>query len=70
MDTKTIISETGKAHGFGSDPWKWVSGLSDAEREHVKNGTAIVLVDGAPGYAGTTIRRVLYSRGRYIHRMP
>lgn len=76
---RTIVSETATAHGWGSDPWKrerWVSGLSGEEREHVRNGTARVIVTGCPpagGGTGTRVRMVVnagrYSNG-FTHRLP
>jgi hypothetical protein len=69
-----ITSKTGEAHGFGSDPWKWVSFLTTEEKAAIRNGET-VLVTGCPpcgGSRGTgcTVRRVIYSKGmrRYLHR--
>jgi hypothetical protein len=72
---RVMLSRTGKAHGWGSDPWKWVSGLTGDERRAVQDETAIVLVGGCPpdgggNGLGTRVRQVLYARGRYIHRVP
>jgi len=36
MKVKKIISETAVIHGRGSDPYKWVSGLTKSERETVR----------------------------------
>jgi len=60
--------------GWGSDPWKWVSGLTPAEKEFVKDG-GILLVDGCPrsgggNGTGTTLRRVVCKNGRWVHRLP
>jgi hypothetical protein len=33
-----IVSTSGVGHGWGSDPWKWVSGLTAAERAAVRAG--------------------------------
>ena len=68
-----ITSETGVAHGFGSAKYKWVSHLTAEEREHVKNGTATVLVTDCPPCGGgngrgCTTRKVVYRSGRYVHR--
>ena len=73
MDTqKAIISQTGVAHGWGSDPFKWVSYLTKEEQQAVKDGQT-VLVTGCPpcgggNRTGCTLRRVIRSNGRYTHR--
>lgn len=71
-EMKPIISSTGVAHGWGSDPYKWVSGLTKEERRAVKDGKT-VLVTGCPPCGGgsgkgCTTRRVLYISKRYVHR--
>jgi len=73
---KTIVSKTATAHGWGSDPWKRVSGLTSEERDHVRNGTARVIVTGCPpagGGNGTGTRvRMVVDAGHYgfTHRLP
>jgi hypothetical protein len=67
-----IMSETGVGHGWGTAPWKWVSGLTDAERAAVRAGE-IVLISGCPlsgGSYGTTIRQVVIVNGYWVHRVP
>lgn len=71
---KTMISKTGIGHGWGSDPYKWVSYLTPEERAHVRNGTAIVIITGCPpdcGNHGITFRQAV-DRGKYgiTHRVP
>lgn len=41
-----LVSATGRQHGYGSDPYKWVSGLTAEERDAVRAG-AVVLVTGS-----------------------
>ena len=70
-----IISPTGKAYGWGTDGYRWVSGLSKSEREGLKKGTATVVVTGCPGdingRSGITWRVVKYSpKYGYTHRLP
>ncbi len=77
IETRTnkavIVSVTGRAHGYGSHIYKWVSRLSAEERKAVQCGSHIVLVTGcAPGTngsSGITYRQVIYKNGRYDHRM-
>lgn len=64
---KIRISQTGEIHGRGSDQWKWVSKLTDEEREAVRNGETVVIPDEVgPGRCG--LKRVVYNNGRYYHR--
>lgn len=73
VEKPIIISKTGKAHGFGSAKYKWVSGLTKEEQNHVKNNTAIVIVTGCPlsgGNHGITYRVVSYGAYGYKHNMP
>lgn len=66
---KIIVSKTGEIHGRGSDPWKWVSRLTDEERRAVRENTAIVLVPDDNGHHMTTpFKRVKFYRGRYSHK--
>ena len=70
-----IISRTGRQNGAGSDPYKWVSGLTAAEREHTRHGTALVVVTGCPTHAGNPPYRVVvwdagWGGGRTIPRLP
>lgn len=67
-----IVSKTGVGHGWGSDPWKWVSHLTADERRAVRAGQ-IVLITGCPpesGNSGSTLRQVVIdNRGGYTHRI-
>lgn len=69
-----IVSQTGIIHGRGTDSYKWVSGLTPAERQHVRNNTAIVLIpDDNPNPMCTPYKQVLcyhrFKRGCcYYHR--
>ena len=67
-----VVSRTGVGHGWGSDRWKWVSGLTPEERVAVRAGK-IVLITGCPpagGNYGTTVRQVVAQYGRFGHRLP
>lgn len=66
----TRISQTGIGHGWGSDPYKWVSNLTAEERATVKNGELVLITD-CPTHAGNpSFRSVIYANGRYTHRIP
>ena len=59
------ICKTGRAM-----PDSRASGLTRDEREHARNGD-LVVIHGCPPYRdGTTIRQVVYRRGRYRTRKP
>ena len=69
----TIISTTGKIHGRGSQPFKWVSGLNKQERIAVRTGTAIVLIADDNTHPNCTkYKQVTYFRGlcggKYLHK--
>lgn len=68
----TIISKTGKQHGYGRDPYKWVSGLTKEEKEAVKAGKVVIITGCRPAHGthGTTRRVVKYINGRYVPRVP
>jgi hypothetical protein len=40
-----IVSKTAVSHGYGRDPYKWVSGLTNDERAAVRNGETVVYLD-------------------------
>ena len=71
-----MISRTGQQHGAGSDPYKWVSGLTPEERVAAKSGSALVVVTDSPACRDrrltrselATVRVVLYKRGHYVPR--
>jgi hypothetical protein len=67
-----IVSTSGVGHGWGSDPWKWVSGLTAAERAAVRAGDIVLITDcpRAGGSYGTTVRQVVIAGGRFSHRVP
>jgi len=68
MSDKPIISQTGEIHGRGSDPFKWVSGLTDAERQAVRDGRVVLVRDDNQHPATTAFKRVMFRHGRYYHR--
>ena len=65
-----IVSRTGEIHGAGSDPWKWVSRLTEGERTHVKRGGTVLVWGGSTHGGHPPWRKVLYRNGRYTHRVP
>jgi hypothetical protein len=67
-----IISKTGKQHGYGTAKYKWVSGLTKAERDAVRDGKKVYITGSRPagGNHGTTMRLVRYYNGRYLPRVP
>lgn len=74
-----IFSKTAYACGYGSEPYKWVAGLSKTERERVRCGGLVALLaqarDGPGGQSGTYYRIATYKRvddkhGRYNRRVP
>jgi len=66
-----IISTTGRVHGWGKDPYKWVSYLTGEERAAVRAEQLVVVLHGASTHGGhPPYRKVIYSWGRYQHRVP
>lgn len=70
--SKVIVSSTGVINGRGTAPWKWVSGLSDEERAHVRNGTALVFIRdyNAHHHTQSGWKVVLWVGRKYVHREP
>lgn len=66
----TVIMSDGRCRGFGSDPYKWVSGLTAEERETVRSGGLVVVDSGHPcdGKNGTTLRKVVLRGNRWTRR--
>ena len=65
-----IVSTTGKLQGFGRDIYKWVSYLTRAERQAVREGE-LVVIWGAPTHGGNPpYRKVVFQDGRFVHRVP
>lgn len=69
---KYYLSETGVIQGRGTQPWKYVSHLSDEERAAVKDGSGIVLIRDyqAFHYTQSGYKQVFFMSGRYVHREP
>jgi len=66
---KIIFSTTGEIHGRSSDPYKWVSRLTAAERAHVLAGGTVLIRDhAARHHTQSGWKRVVYRHGRYMHR--
>jgi len=71
QDKPVIISSTGEVHGWGRHPYKWVSRLTPSERTAVQDGALVVVERGASTHSGhPPYRKVVYSWGRYRHRVP
>lgn len=66
--TKIIIDGTAK--GFGSDRYRWVSGLSSEAKEALKSNSALVICERPFNDAHGNWYVVTYSHGRYNHRLP
>ena len=68
-----IIAASATLHGIGSDPWKWVSGLTSDERDAVDRGDLVVVLsnDRHRTYAGHPPFRIVVRYGRkFYHRVP
>lgn len=69
-----IISKTGEVHGYGSDPYKWVSHLTKEEREAVRAGRVVLVKAGRKskcGPGGTYWRQAVATPwGRIVQRVP
>jgi hypothetical protein len=67
-----VYSSTGEKHGRGSMPYRWVSGLTDRERELVREGFPVVIDRGVSTHAGNPpVRACIYTHdGRYDCRVP
>jgi len=63
-----ILSRTAEIHGRGSDPYKWVSRLTETERRHVRTGGLVLIRDTNPHPACSAFKKVVYRNGRYYHR--
>lgn len=64
------ISETATQHGFGRDPWKWVSGLTREERARVRAGNPVWFAGRPCNDSPSGWRVAIYRHGRYIPRCP
>lgn len=75
VEVEVIFSESGTVHGFGSERYKWVSGLEKFEQEAVKAGHVVIVESarksGGGNGTGTYYRQVTYTPGYgYGHRVP
>lgn len=66
--SKIMLSVTGIINGRGSSKYRWVSGLTKAERDHVKSGGIVLIRDTCKHYMCTPFKRVTYFNGRYSHK--
>jgi hypothetical protein len=67
-----VFSKSGLAHGWGRDPWKWVSGLSEESKAAIAAGHTVFIEDCHPasnGVSGSTRRQVIWKGDRYVHRL-
>lgn len=64
-----IISRTAQIHGRGSQPYRWVSGMTLDERLAVKRGELVLIRDHHP-LSGCDYKRVVYDRrsNKFGHR--
>ena len=62
-----IISKTGRIHGRGSDTHKWVSKLTQEERDAVRAGDVVLIADDNGHYTTTEFKQVHWCGG-YYHR--
>jgi len=62
-----IISTTAVIHGRGRNRFKWVSGLTEQEREAVHRGELVLIRDHNTHHSTTEYKEVSYSYGRYKH---
>lgn len=71
METPRIYVSTASMYGWGSDPWKGVSYVSDEDRANYLAGALVILTGGRPAYGsqGTTLRRLDRSGDRWTHRL-
>jgi hypothetical protein len=72
---KIFFSDSASQHGFGSDPFKWVSGATKAEREAAKRGDIVLFEqrvqrNGSSASRRTEYRQMVYKNGRYVPRVP
>lgn len=65
-----IKSTTAIKHGYGSMPYRTVSGLSKIERDTVKNGELVYFIITKTHYMQSGYKIVTYFNGRYDSREP
>ena len=65
-----ILSKTGKIHGVGSDPYKWVSGLTQKERDADRKGKIVYIKYRPNHYTQSGFKICKYTYGRWGHREP
>lgn len=72
MYDKAHVSEA-RAYGWGSEPWKGVSGLTELEKYLINSGSLVMIENCPPAggsRGGTTLRKVIEANGRFYHRVP
>lgn len=67
---KVKESKTAVKHGGGSMPYRWVSKLTDAERELVRKGGLVFFRVPKKHYTQSGFKVVTYYRGKYGFREP
>lgn len=75
VEVDVIFSGSGKVNGYGSERYKWVSGLTKEEQAAVKAGNVVIVEGSRPSGGGngtgTYYREVTYAQGYgYGHRVP
>lgn len=63
-----IISTTAVIHGRGKNRFKWVSGLTEQERDAVRRGELVLVRDHNTHHTTTEYKQVSYNYGKYQHR--
>lgn len=63
-----IISTTAVIHGRGSSKFKWVSNLTEQERDAVRRGELVLIRDHNTHHTTTEYKQVSYNYGQYQHR--
>ena len=63
-----IISTTAVIHGRGSSKFKWVSNLTEQERDAVRRGELVLIRDHNNHHTTTEYKQVSYNYGQYQHR--
>jgi len=68
--SEILLSKTGIINHYGKARFKWVSGLTKEERNHVRNGGVVLVGIPLPMQARSKARykKVTFYHGRYGHR--
>ena len=58
---RLVKSCTAEKHGYGSMPWRWVSGLTAGERDAVRNGDIVYFEINKTSYMQSGFKIVTHS---------